>query len=225
MNAKVISSLSYSEIETKAHFKELLQTFPIKRFEKGACLIREGTKPHCIYFLEQGTVLSVADSKEITKEVVIDYFQRGDFINLSAFTNSNRNTQTIKAMSVTTCRCIPLFEFQALMRKNCYISQLMMHSLVRTLEKKDKRYFNNIYLDSKKRVVNFLIEQAQKKGIRVGYEWVIRKFFNQKEIAILTNTARQTVNTVLNELRRDNIIHFKYKYFIIRDLSKLKTRV
>ncbi|MDH5379659.1 MAG: helix-turn-helix domain-containing protein [Cyclobacteriaceae bacterium] len=43
-----------------------------------------------------------------------------------------------------------------------------------------------------------------------------------KDIASLTGTSRQTVTTILNELKEKNIINFDRRKILIRDLSLLK---
>lgn len=82
-----------------------------------------------------------------------------------------------------------------------------------------------IFKDSRSRIVEFMVEMAEKKGQRVGYEWVIRSFLTHQEIANITATSRQTVTTVLNELRDANFLTFNRKRLLIRDLEKLKSEV
>ena len=43
-----------------------------------------------------------------------------------------------------------------------------------------------------------------------------------KDIAALTGTSRQTVTTILNELKDQNLINFDRKKILIRDLDRLK---
>jgi CRP-like cAMP-binding protein len=64
---------------------------------------------------------------------------------------------------------------------------------------------------------------ADKKGQRVGYEMLVRKFMTHQEIANLTATSRQTVTTVLNELRNKNILTFNRRRLLIRDMSNLES--
>jgi len=42
-----------------------------------------------------------------------------------------------------------------------------------------------------------------------------------KDIAALTGTSRQTVTTILNELKDQNLINFDRKKILIRDLERL----
>ena len=42
------------------------------------------------------------------------------------------------------------------------------------------------------------------------------------DMANLTATSRQTVTTVLNELKEQNLIHLERNKFLIRDIDNLK---
>ena len=64
-----------------------------------------------------------------------------------------------------------------------------------------------------------------KRGQRVGYEYVVRKFITHQEIANLTATSRQTVTTVLNDLRNRNLLTFNRRRLLVRDLDALKEEV
>jgi len=211
--------------DTELHFQEQLETFPCQLVKKGTYILQEGAIPKDIVYIEKGRIISLAKYNKEEKELAIGYFHKEQFINLSALTNRQKNKQSAKALSPATIRRIPIYKFNGWMRKNPYIHQLVLHSLVRELERKKQAYYQNIVLKSEERVIHFLLDQIQQVGIRVGYEWVIRDFFTQKEIALLTNTARQTVNLVLNSLRKKKIVHFTYKYFIVRELAALEAMV
>ncbi len=50
---------------------------------------------------------------------------------------------------------------------------------------------------------------------------LVRNFLTHQEIANLTATSRQTVTTVLNELRNKNVLTFNRKRMLVRDMEKL----
>ena len=62
-------------------------------------------------------------------------------------------------------------------------------------------------------------------GITIGLnEILINHGMSHKEIAFLTDTSRQTVARILNELKETNIIHFsdrKPNKILIRELAML----
>ena len=70
-------------------------------------------------------------------------------------------------------------------------------------------------------MVDFLKELAVEKGKKVGFEVMVKNYLTHKDIAALTGTSRQTVTTILNELKEKNIINFNRRQFLIRDMNLL----
>ena len=79
-----------------------------------------------------------------------------------------------------------------------------------------------VFKDARTRIVEFLKDAASWKGKKVGYETLIQTKLTHKDIAALTGTSRQTVTTILNELKEANVINFDRKRILIRDLEKLQ---
>jgi CRP/FNR family cyclic AMP-dependent transcriptional regulator len=79
-----------------------------------------------------------------------------------------------------------------------------------------------VFKDARTRVVEFLKDAASWKGKKVGSETMIATPLTHKDIAALTGTSRQTVTTILNELKDKNLINFDRKKILIRDLAALK---
>ena len=89
----------------------------------------------------------------------------------------------------------------------------------------EQRLESLVFKDSRSRIVEYLVDLVKKSGQRVGYEWVVRKFITHQEIANLTATSRQTVTTVLNELRANNLLTFNRKRLLVRDLENLEAEI
>ncbi len=76
--------------------------------------------------------------------------------------------------------------------------------------------------DARTRVINFLKENAMTFGNKVGFnELLLKHSFTQQDIADFTGTSRQTVTTVLNDLKRSNIISLDRRRILIRDFAQL----
>ncbi len=219
------ASFLYISSTPNSSFKELLQTFPLQTFKKDDYLFKKSQPQKKIYYIESGKVLSVRDYLDGKRELVLGYYQTEQFINLALLTGNSKQEESAKAINRVSVRVIPIYEFQALMRQRPYINQLVLNTLGKELTQRNEQYYKNITLDSQQRVIAFLVDQIKYNGTRVGYEWVIRDFFTQLEIAQLTNTARQTVNVTMNNLRKKKLIHFRYKYFIVRELAVLEKLV
>jgi CRP-like cAMP-binding protein len=86
----------------------------------------------------------------------------------------------------------------------------------------ENRLQSLVFKDSRTRIIDYLVSLVHKKGQRVGYEMLVRKFLTHQEIANLTATSRQTVTTVLNELRNKDILTFDRKRLLVRDMEALE---
>ena len=79
-----------------------------------------------------------------------------------------------------------------------------------------------VFKDARTRIVEFLKDAAEWKGKKVGFETLIQTNLTHKDIASLTGTSRQTVTTILNQLKEKNLINFNRKQILIRDLENLR---
>jgi len=95
----------------------------------------------------------------------------------------------------------------------------LMGMRIRKLERKVESL---VFKDARTRIIDFLKDAAEWKGKKVGFETMIPTKLTHKDIANLTGTSRQTVTTILNELKESNLINFDRRKILIRDLEKLK---
>ncbi len=207
---------------TGDNLNDLMINFPLKNFKKGAYIVKEGQTPKHIYYIESGKVLTLTSYPNSEKILANGLFVKGEFVNFQALTNSQPDNNSIKALSKVAVRQIPTIAFLSLMRQHQFLNQMVIHNIVRQLDQKTTHCHQTVLYNSNQRIVQFLLDYVAKAGERVGYEWVVRDFLTQAQIALLSNTGRQTVSTLLNDLRRENIIHFTRKYMVVRDLDLLK---
>jgi CRP-like cAMP-binding protein len=88
--------------------------------------------------------------------------------------------------------------------------------------KLERRLESLVFKDARTRVVEFILELAQERGQKVGFETMVKSHLTHQDIANLTGTSRQTVTTILNDLRDRNLINFDRRKILIRDMTKLK---
>ena len=82
-----------------------------------------------------------------------------------------------------------------------------------------------IYTEDKKiikRVVSFITNLAKDYGKKIGEEYFVKPFLTHQDIAKLTACSRQTVNSILTDLREQKIINFDRRKLIISNMTKLK---
>ena len=196
----------------------------IEKYSKGDYVYSPNKKAEYVYFVRKGRIkisLLSDDGKTIIKAVL----QEGEVFGELALIGEQHRTEFAQAMEDSEIQAIPLYITQNLMQQNQQFGQLVIQLIGNRLLQTQKRLEALVFCDARSRIIQFLSDLATEKGRRVGYEMLVPKFFTHQEIANLTDTSRQTVTTILNELRADNLIYFDRKRLLVRDVKKLQAIV
>lgn len=177
-----------------------------------------------IYFITEGRVKigSYSDSgKEITKVIL----GKGEVFGELAITGEHRRRDFAQVMDDTDVCTVTVNEMKSLFRDHNALQGFFLQLMGSRIMDMEHRLESLVFKDSRSRIVEFLVEQGKKKGQPVGMETLIKRFMTHQDIANLTATSRQTVTTVLNDLRDQNLINFNRNRLLIRDLEKLKKMI
>ena len=115
--------------------------------------------------------------------------------------------------------CISKQTIYNIVRKDPEVGVCLIKFLTTTIHHRDKRIESFMSDDAKDRVIQFLHSYATEYGQQVGGELLIKHDLTQQDIANYTGTSRQTVTTVLSDLKRKNKIFLRRKSILIRDLK------
>ena len=107
------------------------------------------------------------------------------------------------------------------MDNNHKLALCVINFIGKKLKNTEERLESLLMDDARERIVGFLKDNAENFGQTVGYELLLKHNFTQQDIANYTGTSRQTVTTVLNDLKKSNKIYFKRKAILIRDMARL----
>ncbi|WP_436517602.1 Crp/Fnr family transcriptional regulator [Ekhidna sp. To15] len=158
------------------------------------------------------------DGKEIVKAILT----RGEIFGELALAGEEKRQDFAQAMDNDTHVCsMTIEDLQNLMKDNKELNLKILKIVGFRLRKTERKIESLVFKDARTRIVDFLREMAEEKGQKVGFETMIKNHLTHKDIASLTGTSRQTVTTVMNELREKNLINFDRRRILIRDLEKL----
>ncbi|MDX1407358.1 MAG: Crp/Fnr family transcriptional regulator [Saprospiraceae bacterium] len=195
-----------------------------KEFKKGTYIYLPDESSDRIFFLTFGRVKigTYGDSgKEVTKAILT----KGEVFGELALLGEERRRDFAYAMEDSGVCLLTVEEMRELMRDHSALNLFLMRVLGSRVLEMENRLESLVFKDSRSRIIELLLEMNRKHGERVGYEHVVRKFITHQDIANLTATSRQTVTTVLNELRNKNLLTFNRKRLLIRDLDRLSSEV
>lgn len=193
----------------------------IVELDKHETVYKEGQASDRIYFVKRGRVKIVTNGED-EKEVLKSLIHEGELLGEGAvFGEKNRN-DTAVAMD----EGVTLIEMRAgaardILRSNPEFSFKVTAQIAQKLRSAEKRLEALTFKNSRTRIIEFLKDTASRQGRKIGFETLLHPFLTHQDIGNLTTTSRQTVSSVLNELKGSNKIYYDRHRLLIRDLSVL----
>ena len=202
-------------------FANLEAAIKVHKATRYSHLYEMGDPSENILFLLNGTVKTCTisnDGREVIKTVIHPVSMFGE---LGLVGEKHRHESAIALNKDVVFGTISVREFQSLMRSDHNLCLKILNLVGQRLLTVEQKLESLIFKDARARIIDFLKESANKRGRRVGYETLFKHCLTQQDIANLTGTSRQTVTSVLNDLRKDNLIYFNRNTILIRDMGKL----
>jgi CRP/FNR family cyclic AMP-dependent transcriptional regulator len=190
-------------------------------FKRDAFIYFPEDKADHIYMIASGRV-KIGHYLEDGKEIVSAILTNGEIFGELALAGEEKRRDFAQVMDEGTVICpLSLIDLKNLMFENRELSFKMLKLVGLRLMKLERKLELLVFKDARTRVIEFLKDAASWKGKKVGFETMIPTRLTHKDIAALTGTSRQTVTTILNELKEKNLIYFDRKKILIRDLENL----
>ena len=215
------SNLPLFEALGPAEMEQLADIAQHRRVAKFQFVFMPDESADHLYFLLQGRVKTGTfspDGREVIKEILQPETLFGDL----ALAGETKRSEFAQALhDEVEYLAIKVQDFQLLMQQNQRLVFACLRHLSQRLQRVEERLAKLVLKDARERIIEFLIETAGREGRRVGYETLVKHHLTQQDIANLTGTSRQTVTSVLNDLRKSNLIYFNRTSILIRDIEKL----
>lgn len=200
------------------------QTHCFEEFGKDEFIYKASDKDSKVYLIKEGQVKIsqiTEDGKELTKAVLT----KGDMFGEMVIMGQGERIDFAQATCNSVVCPLTVEEMDGLMKNNERFSLRVRKLIGLRVQRAERMVTSLLFKSSRTRVVEYLIYLAKEKGKKVGFETLIQDFHSHKIIGNLTATSRQTVTTVLNELRAKNLINFNRQRLLIRDLAELEKEV
>lgn len=173
-----------------------------------------------VYFLQSG-IVKIGNHTDDGREIIREILHPGSTFGELALLGQTSRQNFAKVMQPCTLWVLTTRSLRRVLRESNQLSDNLLNRVGNRLMRTERRLEGLIFKDARQRIVDFLLDTAHRRGRRVGYETHFKHNLTQQDIANLTGTSRQTVTSVLNDLRKENLIYFTRKSMLIRDLEKL----
>ena len=174
-----------------------------------------------IFFLKKGRV-KIGTYSEEGKEIIKAILGPGEiFGELSLVGEGKRNDFAIALDNNVTLCAMSMTDMEDMMASNSKLGLKVTKMIGFRLKKVERRLESLIFKDARSRIIEFLKDMGEELGTPVGDEIMVKHFLTHQDMANLTATSRQTVTTVLNELKEKDLIYLERNKFLIRDIHRL----
>ncbi|MBI3193593.1 MAG: Crp/Fnr family transcriptional regulator [Ignavibacteriae bacterium] len=174
-----------------------------------------------IYFLKEGHV-KLSRLHEDGREVILDVLGPGELFGELSIVDDEGRKEIAEALDNVLVCTISKADFEELINYNPSMNLQLTKWIGLRLRKFEEKVSELAFKDVTKRIISFLVRYAESFGKIKSGVVSVKSFLSQEEIAHLTAASRQTVTTVLNDLKSQGLIDFSRKDFIIKNFDKLR---
>lgn len=201
---------------------EDLEHDPENQYSKGDFIYFMNQDATHVYLVVSGRV-KVGTYSEDGKEIIKAILQPGEVFGEMAVLGVRKRRDFAIAIDDGVSLCaMSLNNMKQLLLDDEDFSLKLTRTIGMKLEKMERRLESLVFKDARTRIIEFVCDIADHKGVFEGNVVQVNDFLTHKDIASLTATSRQTVTSVLNDLREAGLIEFDRKRLRIPNLEKLR---
>jgi len=187
-----------------------------REYRKGELICQAGDAAKYIYLLEKGRakIFHIGNSG---KELLLWFCCDGDVFGLNEALQNLLRTTYVQACSCCSVIIIPRTRLLAQLSHDPATAMHLINILAQRLHQMGQRMARLIDSDVRGRVKLTLANLAEQYGTPDAKGIRIEMRITHQELADMVGTSRQSVTSILNELKRQGSIHFAHRYLWIRE--------
>ena len=202
-------------------FKEYKENHQFRNFKKGEFIYFSDDPASSIYLVTEGKVKLLYYTEE-GDEVVKSVLARGEVFGELALLGEDTRQDYAQVVTDRTAVCqLTLGQMQQLMKDDVPFALKIFKLIGLRINKLERKIESLVFKDVRTRIIEFIREFVLEKGKKNGPEYMVDHYLTHKDIADLIGTTRQTVTTLLNELRNEGKIDFSRRTIYVADINSL----
>ncbi len=188
---------------------QVCELLEMENINKGTTFKLTNSDKKSIFFLKKGTMKIVDATNKTTKYIV----KKGNiFGELSLYDERVAKEEHAFALENCIVCYIETEMMEQLMRKHKSLKNGILKIYGLRINKLERRLQDLLYKDSTTRIKEFIIDYLKEFGEEKNNKIVAKNLLTHKDISNLTNTSRQTVNNVMINLRKEDVINYNPQY-------------
>jgi CRP/FNR family transcriptional regulator len=202
-----------------AQLLELCEYSKMKNVKKGESIYMEDGFDSRIYLVLKGKI-KVSEVDDRGDELIKEILSTGEVFGDTALDGNISEDEFAEAITDNCIVCsFNSAEFKKLMHNNALLAMNYTAQVSHKLRRLQNRHSNLVFKDAKGRLLSFFKDWAHREGNRHGDKIVLNNYLTHNDIAGIISTSRQSVTTLLNELRDTGLLFYDRKRIEINSPS------
>jgi len=198
---------------------ELAERVRTKSFKRGEMIFRKDDPGTHLYMVLDGGV-KIALPGEFGQEALVAIMRPGEFFGELALFDRSPRSASATALEDTRAALLAGDDFLAYLESHPASFRVVLETLARTIRRLSDRVEDLIFLDVPSRVAKYLLDLVRSSG-----DGTNELTLTQDELAAFIGASRVSVNRVLGDLERREIISIRRRRIAIKDADRLAKEV
>lgn len=203
-------------------------------YRRGEVIFRKDDPGTHLYLVLEGAV-KIALPGEFGQEALVAIMRPGDFFGELALFDRSPRSATAVALDDTRAALLAGEDFIAFLERHPSAVRLVLETLARTIRRLSDRVEHLTFLDVPSRVAKYLLDLAQANApapparargtAAAAAPPTLELSLTQDELAAFVGASRVSVNRVLGDLERREIVSIKRRRISIKDPERLAKEI
>lgn len=199
-----------------------------RAYKRGEVIFRKDDPGTHLYLVLEGAV-KIALPGEFGQEALVAIMRPGEFFGELALFDRTPRSATAVALDDTRAALLAGEDFLAFLERHPSAVRLVLETLARTIRRLSDRVEHLTFLDVPSRVAKYLLDLTQAnapaaagRGAAAG---PLELSLTQDELAAFVGASRVSVNRVLGDLERRDIVSIRRRRIAIKDPERLAKEI
>ena len=210
---KQLEDKDYDELEWKAGFKKC---------HKNEVLYVPDKENRNVYFVKKGYV-KLGSYDEDGNEIILDILKKEDIFGEISFGQGQKNEEFAIAMTDDTVLCnFDINRLEEMFQRRPDLAIRYTKKIGEQQMSISRRFSKILFRDARQRLVEFFRDQVSESGIKEMENITLPNYLTHSDLGGLNGLARQTVTSLLNQFKEENLVLVDRKTIFIPNLKNLK---
>jgi len=182
----------------------------MQTFEKGEQFIIEKQEDQSLFFLKKGAI-KLIKAKASEPNYVDTIMNQGALFGISKMLLDEPEDEHIICIRRSKVCKVPIEILEELMEKNDALHNYILKLAGLKIKRLQHRLENLIFKSSEERIREFIPNYIKEFGVDKGPFFEAELILTNKDIGQLTNTTRQKVNEIMNQMKKRGEIMYDKK--------------